>query len=117
MGANTFREDQKALKQRRQAEAKLAVARLMDEVIFQVNKESKQRLREVQRTLRDHFAEVADEMLRTVNESLTAAQQANNLHEDERNARMEGIQATLTQLRELRVRAAGLVTDTGDALA
>ena len=33
------------------------------------------------------------------------------LDENERNARMETIQATLNQLRELRVRTAGLAAD------
>jgi len=108
LGANTFREDHKTQKTRRQAEAKLAVARLMDEVIFQVNKESKQRLREVQRTLRDHFADLAEEMFRSVNDSLQSALQANNTHESQRNTRVDQIQADLGQLRQLRLRAADL---------
>ncbi|SNT31270.1 hypothetical protein [Rhodococcoides kyotonense] len=52
LGANTFREDRKARTARRQAEARVAVSKLMDDVVFQVNKESKHRLRHVQRTLR-----------------------------------------------------------------
>ncbi|MGH3671875.1 MAG: EutP/PduV family microcompartment system protein, partial [Pseudonocardiaceae bacterium] len=62
LGANTFWEDRKAHTARRQAEAKAAVARLMDDVIFQVGKESKYRLREAQRILRDHFTGIATEM-------------------------------------------------------
>ncbi|WP_327143626.1 dynamin family protein [Nocardia sp. NBC_01327] len=109
LGANTFREDHKALKARRRSEARLAVARLMDEVVFQVSKESKQRLRDVQRTLRDHFTTVADEMLRSANDSLQAAQEAGNTHESERAARIAQVQGNLGHLRQLRVQAAGLV--------
>lgn len=111
LGANTFWEDRKTLKTRRQAEAKQAVARLMDEVVFQVNKESKEQLREVQRTLRDHFTDLAEEMLRTVNDALIAAQEASNTHEGRRAARIEEVRARLGQLRQLRVRAAGFVTE------
>ncbi|NMI01680.1 Isoniazid-inducible protein iniA [Pseudonocardia sp. K10HN5] len=113
LGANTFYEDRKALKARRQAEAKVAVARLMDDVVFQVSKESKFRLRQVQRTLRDHFTEVAGEMLRSADEALRAAQEANQIHENRRAARMDEIQDSLSRLRQLRVRAAGFATVPG----
>lgn len=83
----------------------------MDEVVFQVNKESKEQLREVQRTLRDHFTDLAEEMLRTVNDALIAAQEASNTHEGRRAARIEEVRARLGQLRQLRVRAAGFVTE------
>ncbi|WP_308163258.1 dynamin family protein [Nocardia alni] len=110
LGANTFREDHKSLKARRRAEAKLAVAKLMDEVVFQVNNESKQRLRELQRTLRDHFTEVADEMLRSAEEALRAAQDAGTLHDSGRAQRIAELDAMSNRLRELRVRAATLAS-------
>ncbi|MFJ4651207.1 dynamin family protein [Nocardia sp. NPDC088792] len=115
LGANTFREDHKSLKARRKAEAKLAVARLMDEVVFQVNDESKQRLREVQRILRDHFTELAEEMLRSANEALLAAQEAGNLHDSQRNERIGQLAATADRLRELRVQAGTLALTPGGA--
>jgi hypothetical protein len=108
LGANTFREDRKALTARRQAEAKMSVARLMDDVVFQVGKESKYRLRELQRTLRDHFTAVATEMLRSGDDALRAAQEANQYHAEQRATRTTRIQDNLAALRQVRVRAATL---------
>ncbi|MFI5780813.1 dynamin family protein [Nocardia sp. NPDC051570] len=113
LGANTFREDHKSLKARRRMEAKLAVAKLMDEVVFHVNDESKQRLREVQRTLRDHFTALAEEMLRSANEALQAAQEAGHLHDNRRIERIRQLQATSDRLRELRREAANVAIAPG----
>jgi len=109
LGANTFWEDRKAHIARRQVEAKVAVARLMDDVVFQVGKESKFRLREVQRYLRDHFSAVATELLRSADDAVYAAQVANQAHADQRDARLADVSAGLSELRQLRVHAAGLV--------
>ncbi|WAM16809.1 Isoniazid-inducible protein iniA [Rhodococcus sp. JS3073] len=107
LGANTYREDRKARTARRQAEAKVAVSRLMDDVIFQVGKESKQRLREVQRVLRDHFTDLANEMLRSVDDSLRAATDASKMHDDHRATRSAQIRTELDTLRQIRMQAAG----------
>jgi ethanolamine utilization protein EutP (predicted NTPase) len=109
LGANTFWEDRKAQTARRQAEAKAAVARLMDDVIFQVGKESKYRLREAQRILRDHFTTTATEMWRSTDDALRAAHEANQLHTEQHAARISEVHNYLSQLRQLRVRAAALV--------
>lgn len=108
LGANTFWEDRKAQTARRQAEAKAAVARLMDDVIFQVGKESKYRLREAQRILRDHFTTTATEMLRSADDALHAAHEANQLHTEHRAGRIAEVHNCLSELRQLRVRAAAL---------
>jgi GTPase SAR1 family protein len=109
LGANTFWEDRKAQSSRRQAEARAAVARLMDDVIFQVGKESKYRLREAQRILRDHFTTTATEMLRSADDALHAAHQANQLHTEQRAGRIAEVHNCLSDLRQLRVRASALV--------
>ncbi|MCE3553820.1 hypothetical protein LWC33_20480 [Pseudonocardia sp. RS11V-5] len=109
LGANTFREDRKARTARRQAEAKTAVARLMDDVLFHVGRESRFRLREVQRTLRDHFTALAAEMTRTADDALRAAGEARRLAGEGRDARIAEVEEQLGELRTLRVRAAGLV--------
>ena len=108
LGANTFWEDRKAQSARRQAEAKAAVARLMDDVIFQVGKESKYRLREAQRILRDHFTATATEMLRSADDALRAAHEANQIHTEHRAGRIAEVHNCLSELRQLRVRASAL---------
>ncbi|HEY1970577.1 MAG TPA: EutP/PduV family microcompartment system protein [Pseudonocardia sp.] len=108
LGANTFWDDRRNRTTRRQAEARVAVARLMDDVVFQVGEELRYRLREVHRTLRDHFASVAAELARSADESLAAAQQATEAHSMHREGRMQELSSLLAQVRQLRVRAAAL---------
>jgi hypothetical protein len=110
LGANTFWEDRKAQTSQRHAEAKAAVARLMDDVIFQVGNESRHQLRETQRTLRDHFTTVATEMLRSADAALQTAQHANQIHTDQRADRITEVHDTLSKLRQLRVQAATLIS-------
>ena len=53
LGRKAYNDDEAARRQRRQTEAKAVVRRHLDEVVFQVSKHLKDRLRQVQRTLRD----------------------------------------------------------------
>ncbi|MBF6172250.1 hypothetical protein [Nocardia blacklockiae] len=109
LGVNALWEDRKMRLDRRRSEAKVAVARLMDDVIFQVSKESRFRLRNVQRTLRDHFTEIANQTLRSVDESLRAAEEAAAVHSPEsRDRRLTEIEKTLVRLRDIRERADAL---------
>jgi GTPase SAR1 family protein len=110
LGANTFWEDRKAQTSQRHAEAKAAVARLMDDVIFQVGNESRHQLRETQRALRDHFTTVATEMLRSADAALQKAQHANQIHTDQRADRITEVHDTLSKLRQLRFQAATLIS-------
>lgn len=106
LGGHALWEDRRSRKQRRQAEAKVAVARLMDDVIFQVGKESRFRLRAVQRDLRDHFTEIANHTLRSVDASLRAAEEAAVVHSGQgREQRLTEIEKSLVRIRDLRERA------------
>ncbi|WP_245663446.1 hypothetical protein [Nocardia inohanensis] len=106
LGVNALWDDRKTRTQRRQSEAKVAVARLMDDVIFQVSKESRYRLRGVQRSLRDHFTDIANATLRSVDASLRAAEEAAAVHSPQRREqRLTEIETALVRLREVRERA------------
>lgn len=106
LGVNALWDDRKTRTQRRQSEAKVAVARLMDDVIFQVSKESRYRLRGVQRSLRDHFTDIANSTLRSVDASLRAAEEAAAVHSPQRReVRLTEIETALVRLREVRERA------------
>lgn len=109
LGAHTVWEDFKGVKTRRQLEAKIAVGKLMDEVSFQVGKESKQRLREVQRTLRDHFTEVEQRCRLAADEAINAAARGMDRQDNGRRDRISGIAADMERLQRIRVRAAGLL--------
>ena len=76
VGRRAYREDMSTRLSRRQHEAKLLVRRYIDEVIFQVGKQLKDRLRLVQRSARDHFGSMAEELHRSLTEALSASKQA-----------------------------------------
>ncbi len=84
MGGKTIGDERKRLVTRRQNEAKTAVRRYVDDVTFQVGKDSRDRLRAVQRDLRDHFTEQAEQMKRSLQESLQAAERAVKASQRER---------------------------------
>ena len=71
VGRRAYREDMNTRLSRRQHEAKLLVRRYIDEVVFQVGKQLKDRLRLVQRSARDHFGSMAEELHRSLSEALT----------------------------------------------
>ncbi len=101
VGRRAYREDMTGRLSRRQHEAKLLVRRYIDEVIFQVGKQLKDRLRLVQRSARDHFGSMAEELHRSLSEALTASKQAAGMYTAERDARMSQLQAQLERLETL----------------
>lgn len=113
LGAKTLKEDRDARLKRRQAEAIVAVRQYVDDVIFQVGKDSKDKLRVVQRTLRDHFTALAEEMSRSINDSVQAAQRAAKTDSTDRDRRIRELKRMLEEIATLRKRAAALVSDAG----
>lgn len=113
LGAKTIKDDRDTRLKRRQSEARLAVRQYVDEVVFQVGKDSKDKLRLVQRTLRDHFAAQAEEMSRSIAESVQAAQQAAKADSTDREQRIHQLTCRLAEIAELRERAGALVATPG----
>ncbi|MFC9895228.1 GTP-binding protein [Nocardia sp. NPDC127579] len=109
LGANALWEERKNRQARRRAEAKLAVARLVDDVVFQVGKDSRNRLRAMQRALRDHFTDIASDTLRTAEESLRAAEDAFDKYGDRREERIAELDGRMGKLRAVRAGAEELV--------
>ncbi|MBF6356443.1 dynamin family protein [Nocardia higoensis] len=102
VGGKAFRDDKQARLARRRAEAKTAVRRFVDDVAFQAGKESKDRLHRIHRGLRDHYAGVADRSLRSIDDSLRAAQDAASMESSRRAARCEELERQLRVVGELR---------------
>ena len=86
MGGKAIGDERKKLVTRRQNEAKAAMRRYVDDVTFQVAKDSRDRLRAVQRDLRDHFTAQADQLKRSLLESQQAAERAVKASRAEREA-------------------------------
>ena len=102
VGRRAFREDQSSRLSRRQNEAKNLVRRHVDDVVFQVGKQLKDRLRFVQRAARDHFGGIADELHRSLAESVMAAKQGVATYTAERDARVRQLQGGLARIDALR---------------
>ena len=108
LGTKAYRDDKQVRLTKRRADAKSAIRKFTDDVSFQVGKESKDRLRLIQRRLRDHFTEIAEQTLRSLNESLEAAQQAATVQQQERRRRIGELEKQVEELSRLRARAAEL---------
>ncbi|MGW3485399.1 dynamin family protein [Rhodococcus indonesiensis] len=108
LGTKAYRDDKQARIAKRRADAKVAVRKFTDDVGFQVGKESKDRLRLIQRQLRDHFTELAEQTLRSLSESLRAAQEAATVEEAQRQRRVAELETHVRALATLRERAAQL---------
>jgi Dynamin family len=101
LGGKTVREERRRLLQRRQAEAKSALRKQVDDVIFQSGKQCRDLLRQIQRTLRDHFTAHAEQVQRSTTEALTAARNAVTSDKAERASRVRDLNAELARVRNL----------------
>lgn len=111
LGAKGVRDERKRLLERRRADAKQAVRRHVDDVTFQVGKDSRDLLRRVQRTLRDHFQEIAQQVSTSMSESVASAQAAVTTVTSEREERVRTLSTELDRLATLEKRAKALVAD------
>ncbi|MEH6793344.1 MAG: dynamin family protein [Rhodococcus sp. (in: high G+C Gram-positive bacteria)] len=111
LGTKAYKEDKENRIKARRSEAKMAIRRFTDDVSFQVGKESKDRLRQIQRVLRDHFTSIAEQTLRSLNESLRSAQEAAAADNTDRTARIAALENEMRVVAELNSRAAALVKD------
>ncbi|OZE85155.1 Isoniazid-inducible protein iniA [Rhodococcus sp. 15-649-2-2] len=112
LGTKAYKEDKENRVKARRSEAKMAIRRFTDDVSFQVGKESKDRLRQIQRVLRDHFTSIAEQTLRSLNESLRSAQEAAAADNTNRAARIAQLEQDLRVAADLNSRAIALVKDT-----
>ena len=108
LGRKQVRDERDRALQRRRNEAKGVMRRHVDEVQFQVGKDSRDMLRNTQRTLRDHFTALAEQMHTSVTASVAAAQKAVRGSEAERAARVGDLKAELARVEHLAGRARAL---------
>jgi hypothetical protein len=105
MGRKALKDEQaRQLSMRRNA-AKNAVRRYVDEVQFMGGKDSRDTLRRVQRQLRDYYTARAEELQRSLGESLGAAQRAMQSDQQTRTKRLQAVDAELTRVQGLRKQA------------
>jgi hypothetical protein len=109
LGRKQVRDERERALQRRRNEAKGTMRRHVDEVQFQVGKDSRDMLRLTQRTLRDHFTALAEQVHTSMTASVTAAQKAVRSSEAERAKRVGDLEAELERVEHLARRARALV--------
>ena len=117
LGGKTISDERRRIINRRQTEARTSVRRYIDDVIFQVGKDSRDMLRGVQRDLRDHFTEQAEQTNRSLQESLRAAERSVSSSQADRERRLAEIETELAALERLRKRVRTLLPSSKSALA
>ncbi|WP_433557352.1 dynamin family protein [Pseudonocardia xinjiangensis] len=113
LGVKSVRDESKRQLMKRRSDGKQAVRKHIDEVTFQVGKDSRDMLRRTQRQLRDHFSAIAEEMSTSLAASVLAAQNAVKTTSSERERRIRDLKAELERIDGLATRARALVKDLG----
>ncbi len=108
LGRKSLKEEKSRQLAQRRGQARNLVRKFSDEVSFQVNKDSRDTLRQTQRQIRDFYSARAEELHRSTSESLNAANQAAQIDERERGGRLRDVKAELERLGRLRQRAVAL---------
>lgn len=108
MGGFAYRQDAKQRLEQSRAEARAAVRKLIDEAIFQISKESRDRMGRVRRVLRDHFVALAEELKESLDDSIRRAKLASTLPPSERSQRMAAAAEHAAEIRALLARADGV---------
>ena len=112
-GTKSIREESKSLRKRRQAAARAAVQRHVDEIFVGLNKDAKDTIRRIQRALRDHFSAVTEDLQEAIVDSLRTAKAAADQDLAARDARARRIEQELARLAELYVQAQALNKPSG----
>jgi len=115
LGGKGLTDERRRIVARRQSEAKTAVRRYVDDVIFQVGKESRDMLRRVQRDLRDHFTERAEELNLSLKTSLQTAENSVRTSKSQRERRLVEIPSELKHLEALERKVQNLLPQPGSA--
>jgi replication fork clamp-binding protein CrfC len=110
LGRKAYHEDMENRMLRVRNEAKTNLRRFVDDVLFVVTKESRDRLKNIQRQLRDHYREIANQTTRSLNESLQATLAAARLEETERANRTRELERQANILRQVIDNAGKLTT-------
>ncbi len=104
LGRKSVRDEKERQMNLRRTQAKNAMRKYVDEVQFQVSKDSRDTLRRIHRQLRDHYTARAEELNRSVGETLAAAQSAVNADQATRQKRLRDVSAELNRIQELHKR-------------
>ncbi|MCT7658722.1 dynamin-like GTPase family protein [Mycobacterium deserti] len=115
IGRKAYKEEMENKMLRIRNEAKMNARRFVDDIQFVVSKESRDRLKGIQRQLRDHYRGIANQTTRSLNESLQATLAAAKLEEAERTTRTRELERQLNILKQVTDHAAKLSSTAPEA--
>jgi hypothetical protein len=115
LGRKTYKDDMENRMMRVRNEAKMNMRKFIDDVSFVVTKESRDRLKGIQRQLRDHYRGIANQTTRSLNESLQATVASAQLEENERNTRIRELERQLNILKQVTEHAVKLAPAADEA--
>jgi hypothetical protein len=115
MGRTAFKENMDNRMARVRNEAKMNMRKFVDDVSFAVGKESRDRLKGIQRQLRDHYRGIANQTTRSLNESLQATIASAQLEQNERNTRIRELERQLNILKQVTDHAVNLAPGATEA--
>jgi len=115
-GGKTIRDESKSLLKRRQATAKLAVQRHVDEIFVGLAKDARDSVRRLQRNLRDHFSAVTEDIHDAIMDSLRSAKAAADHDLAARAQQVRRTEQELERLAELFAQAKALAPRQPSAL-
>jgi signal recognition particle receptor subunit beta len=108
LGGKLFRDEGKRQRAYRQNQAAAAAGKFIDEVAFEMNKETRDALRLTQRQLRDEFQARARSLQASAAGALAAARSATSLPPEERSVRVTQLEGETGQLERIRSRLVGV---------
>ncbi|MHA6798005.1 dynamin family protein [Bounagaea algeriensis] len=109
LGSKSLREEKDTRLRRRQTEAKNAAQRYLDQVVFQVNKDAKDAVRAMHRSIHAHFNGITEQAQMDVNTSIQDIKRAAERSAVDRDQRAREIKQKLEDLSVLRKRV-GMLT-------
>ncbi|WP_433305250.1 GTP-binding protein [Actinoplanes sp. CA-030573] len=108
-GGKSIREEGRSLLKRRQATARAAVQRHVDEIFIGMAKDAKDSVRRVQRALRDHYTAVTEDLQDAIVESLRTAKAAADEDAAARETRARRVEQELLRLAGLQRQSLALL--------
>ena len=108
-GGKSIREEGRSLLKRRQATARAAVQRHVDEIFIGMAKDAKDSVRRIQRALRDHFTAVTEDLQDAIVESLRTAKAAADQDAVARETRARRVEQELIRLAGLQKQSLALL--------
>lgn len=111
LGSKSLNEEKDSRLKRRQAEARAAVQRYVEHVVFQVNKDARDSIRHMHQTLHDHCNRITEQAQIRISRSIQDTKRMAEQNAVDRDARAREIKKKLEELNVLRKRASTLTSN------